>query len=295
MAAVMTGGCSRNAGEGSGDPLPQITVSIPPLEYFARAIGGDSISVTTLLPAGTDPETFDPGTSVMRALGKSGALAVTGTLPFEEALTANLRANNSGLRIFDTGKGIVPIYGTHSHSAAEAEHHRDAGDHASHSSEEVDPHIWTSVKNASVIARNMLNALTEIAPEHAPYYQSRYDNLTGRLDSLDRALTQRLDTLPSRAFLIWHPSLSYFSRDYGLEQIALNTENKESSSQQLMAVLARARRENPSAFLLPEGTDSRQAETITAATGLRPVTVSLMSADWEKSIVDVADALSGRK
>ncbi len=80
MAAAIlaaSSSCSRTAAyqaeESAG--IASITVSIPPLEYFAKSIGGDSVDVTTLLPAGADPETFEPGVNVMRALSGAGAIA----------------------------------------------------------------------------------------------------------------------------------------------------------------------------------------------------------------------------
>lgn len=289
ILCAATSGCGRSDNRTADSSLPTVTVSIPPLEYFAYAIGGDSINVTTLLPAGADPETFDPGTSTMRALGKSGALAVTGKLPFETSLMENLRANNSDLHLYDMGEGISPVYGTHSHHSAE-----ESGNHH-HDKTDIDPHIWSSVRNASVIADNMLAALIDIAPRHSAYYRARHAVLTHRLDSLDSSLSQRLGSMPSRSFLIWHPSLSYFSRDYNLEQIALNAENKENSSQQFLSVLSKARTGKPAAFIVPEGIDRRQTEAVTSATGLQPVSVNLMSADWENSITSVVDALTATK
>lgn len=275
--------CRSHNGDSRGD-MPAITVSIPPLEYFATAIGGDSLEVTTLLPAGADPETFDPGTSTMKALARSGALAVCGNLPFEESLLGNLSSNNPGLRVFDMSRNIAPIYGTHSH--AEGERHN-------HSESEADPHIWSSVRNGIIIADNMLAALNSLAPQHKEYYTRRHHALVSRLDSIDRSIGQKLGTDPGRAFLIWHPSLSYLARDYGLTQVALNAENKETSSQRLHSILQKTESLHPVAFIVPRGLDPRLTEGITEATGLQPVSVDLMSADWEQAIGATAEALAG--
>lgn len=287
-AAIISGAISGCRPAQSGDEpseIPTLTVSIPPLEYFAEAIGGDSVEVNTLLPAGADPETFEPGINVMRSLATSGALATTGTLRFEEALVSNLRTNNPSLRTFPMSDGIELIYGTHEH------HHHEDGHAHENGKEEPDPHTWSSVKNARIIASNMLAALTEIAPAHKDYYTSRYNALLQHLDSLDTSFATRIHNAGISSFLIWHPSLSYFARDYGLRQIAFNVENKETSPLQLQASLRQAAGNAPSAFFIPEGTDS-QAASVAAETGLSPVPVNLMSADWERSLRIVADALS---
>lgn len=55
-----------------------VTVTIAPLEYFVKAIGGDSVSVTTLLPQGADSETFEPSVERMRAVGNADMLVSVG-------------------------------------------------------------------------------------------------------------------------------------------------------------------------------------------------------------------------
>ena len=46
---------------------------------------------------------------------------------------------------------------------------------------------------------------------------------------MHRDITAELVQSPHRRFLIWHPSLSYFARDYSLEQISLGDTNRELS------------------------------------------------------------------
>jgi len=286
-ALPLVASCGKYSDPSSRDmaDMPSVTVSIEPLGYFAGAIGGDSLDVHVLLPKGSDPETFEPSTSVMRALAGSSALIMTGTLPFEKTLSDNIAANNAGLRIFSSGKGIEPIFGTHSHHSGGEDHSHSHGD-------EPDPHIWSSVKNARVIAGNILQALLEVAPEHAGYYTARHAELAARLDSLDRAFTEALAPLPSRAFVVWHPSLSYFARDYSLHQIALNAENKETSPLRAGRILSAAAAEHPAALFIPEGLRNGQVESAARELNLNPVAVNLMSADWIADMKKVADTLS---
>jgi len=277
--------CKGKASAGQADAArPSITVSIPPLEYFAQAIGGDSIDIVTLLPTGADPETFEPSTSTMRALGASDIITVTGYLPFENSLLKNIKANNRNIKVFALSDSIAPIYGTHTH--------HDGYAHNKEHADEVDPHIWASVKNAHCIAANMLKALTTAAPDKKDFFARRYKQLVSRLDSLDNAIARKLDTIPSKAFIIWHPALSYFARDYSLQQIALNIENKESSSLRMQHVLDTINARHPSTFLVPAEIESRLTEVVSSATGLTPVKINFMSSDWEQFVTDVANAFA---
>ena len=46
-----------------------------------------------------------------------------------------------------------------------------------------------------------------------------------------------------RKFVIYHPILTYFARDYQLEQLAIEEEGREPSAAQLKSLIERARKE----------------------------------------------------
>lgn len=294
IAAVALTACSGNRGGSSQEGNErEITVSVAPLAYFAKAIGGDSVKVRTLLPAGTDPETFQPGMDAMRALNRGGVLAVTGVLPFESEMTEKLKANNADLQLADAGKGIELIYGTHMHAHAEhgeAHEAHEAGDAHEHGEGEPDPHIWGSVKNARIIAGNLHATLCGLYPELRPYFTSRYEELDNQLDSIDRAYAVRLEMHP--AFVIWHPSLSYFARDYGLEQISFNIENKETSPLRLREATDHALTERPAAFFVPQGLNPERVRAIATSLSLEPTEVNFMSEEWLSQMNLIVDHLT---
>ncbi len=283
MVALLS--CS---GGGNGDEmLPSVTVSIPPLEYFAKAIGGDSLRVISLLPESADPETFSPGVSVMRELATSKMFVTVGVLPFEDAMLENIKSNNPDMKVAVVCGGIDFIYGTHSHEGA-------AGDDDVHEGKgEPDPHVWSSVRNARIIAGNMFDAIVAAAPQHREYFKRRYDNLVARIDSIDQSVEGRSKGCHGLVFAVWHPSLSYFARDYGIEQIAFNVENKETSPVRLRSQLDYARSRRVGAFIVPAGIDKDKVAVVATGLGLEPVSVNLMSADWERQMFSVIDALIG--
>lgn len=282
-------GCSGGAGSGGGKTadMCRISVTVPPLEFFAKSIGGDSILVNVILPAGSDPETFEPGVAGMRGLSRSAALLSTGLMPFERELAVKAEENNRNLRILTVTDGIDLIYGTHTHS--EGNH----GD--SHCADEADPHVWSSVVNARVIAARTLDALITVNPEHAQYYRHNHSMLVHKLDSLQTVWAGKLAHMRGSAFAIWHPSLSYLARDYGLRQMAISAEHKESSAKGRAAVIAAIREAKPVALFVEAGSDSNNSRMLGEAFGLHPTEINPMSSSWEDEMNNVINALVERK
>lgn len=264
-----TGGNSRRV---------TVAVSIPPQATLLHEIGGDSIEIVTLMQAEANPEAFEISVNDMRAVNDASLYMKIGNLPFEETLAERIGASNPRLRFVDVSAGVEPVYGTHSHG--------------SHNHDIADPHTWTSVANLKIIAANMLATLSEADPANREYYTANCHRLIGRLDSLDRATTDRIGQSGCNSFLIWHPSLSYFARDYGLRQIAVGQDNKEMTPGQLRDVIHRAKADSATVMFMQRNFDTRQAESLAHELDAEIVTINPLDADIFNQFNIITDALT---
>lgn len=258
-------GVSGNAGR------MKVTASITPLDYLAEEIGGDSVEVQVLLPQGSDPENFEPQLGKLRALEGASVFAATGLLPFENK-TVSALAEGGDARFVPLSCGIDLVRGTHGEG-------------------EADPHIWVSVRNLRVMARTLSDAMAAERPAAKDYFAANWRVLDSRLDSLDRAFSGMFAGSAKPAFLVWHPSLSYFARDYGLRQVAIGFEGKENSAVGTRRRIDAALAGNPKVYFIQADEDPRAAETIPVPDGIRKVSINLMASDWEAELTKVADAL----
>lgn len=257
-----------------------VTVSIEPQKFLLEKITGDRAEVRCLLANGANPETYDPSVTHLMNLQKSMGYLRMGNIGFEAALLDKIRQANPELPIFNTSEGIEPIRGTHSHDDIV---HSDA----------IDPHTWSSVKNAKVILKNMLSAMVEIDPDNKGYYQENYDKYATHLDSLDNAITVKLSPKKGTAFLVWHPSLSYFARDYGLEQIVVgNAEHKDLALNNLKEVIDHSNEHQAKIFFTQKDFDSRQVNAINAQIGAKEISINPLAYDWEAEISAMADSIA---
>lgn len=252
-----------------------LMVSIEPQKWILEQLVGDDYAIGTMLDRGANPETFDPSMEKRLQADKATAYFSTGAFPFEESLAKSLPDRT---RIVNTSDGIEPIYGTHSHTHNHTFGHSHGHD-CDHHGEAADPHMWTSLKNARIIARNMAEALADLDSAEAATVNRRLATLEQRLDSIDKATANRLEGA-SRSFAIWHPSLSYYARDYGLNQIAVGQESKEMPAGQVRQVIDNARNANVKVFFFQKEYDNRQAESINSAIGSRMITIDPLAYDW---------------
>lgn len=255
-----------------------VAVSIPPQAALLRDIVGDSMEIVTLMPAEANPEAFEVSVKNMRALSDAPLYLKMGNLPFEETLAQRIGESNDGMKFVDVSQGIDLIYGTHAHGT--------------HSHDVADPHTWTSLPNLKTIASNMLDAVIDIDPANKDYYTANFNRLTARLDSAHHAIAARLADAPSRSFLIWHPSLSYFERDYGLKQIAVGQDNKEMTPGELRDVHLRAAADSAAVMFMQQNFDSRQAQTLAEALGAEIVIINPMDGDYLNQFNIITDALT---
>lgn len=255
-----------------------LTVTIEPLRYFTEAIAGKNYQVVSMVPKGSSPESYDPTPQQLVNLSKSQAYFRIGHIGFEQAWMKKLEANCPDMKVYDTSKGIDLI--------------RDKGHwHGDHFHEGgVEPHIWNSTQNALIIVDNIYQALCELDTTHQADYKYRLDSLKQSIQQTD-AETRRLLENADSTFLIYHPALSYFARDYGLKQISIEEGGKEPSPAQLKKLIETCRNENVHTIFVQQEFDQRNAQLIAHELGIDIVSIHPLSYDWTEEMLRTAKGL----
>lgn len=279
LALLLCCGCRSRE---SDTPRPHITVSIEPLRYVAEQIAGPHFEVSTMVPRGSSPETYEPTSRQLVELSRSRAFFLTGHLGFERNRQEALRANAPQTLFVALSDGIDYIRETGAPSA-----HADGHTHAGG----VEPHVWTSPRNLSVMARNLCDVLCRIDSAHAGEFRSNLHSLELAIAATDDKICTLLQG-GQREFLIYHPTLSYFARDYGLVQHAIEVDGKEPSPAHLQQLIDTCRRRHIRTVFVQQEFDSRNAEAIASETGTRLVRINPLSYRWQEEMIRVAQALS---
>ncbi|ANV98144.1 cation ABC transporter substrate-binding protein [Helicobacter enhydrae] len=262
---------------------PIVSVTIPPQAYFVYQIAQDSVQINTLIPQGNDPHTFEFKPQNLTKLNQSDLYLTIG-LEFEKIWIPKIHDNFPNLSIVSITKGIHFI--THE----ETRHHHKNEDN----DEEQDPHIWLSPIIAKTLAQNIADILIEKYPQNKDLYTANLQRFLKKINTLHQNITQKLSSIPSRYFIVYHPSWSYFAQAYHLHQIPIELQGKEPKPRQLNQLIQIAKQHNVRTIFVQNGFSTRSAQTIAKSCGAKVFVTDPLAYDWEAELLKIADELAGQ-
>lgn len=261
-----------------------ITVTIEPQRYFTEQLTDSLFEVSTMVASGISPETYDPTPVQMAKLADSEAYFRIGNIGFELVWMDKIESNNPDLRIFDNSEGIQFI--------SSEEDGNDDCSHEEHNHSGLDPHIWSSPKQAVILAENICGALIALDPENTEIYRENLAKLHSKIMATDSIVTALLNRSGNKSFIIYHPALTYLARDYGLTQYCIEIEGKEPSPDQLKQLIEFSREKNIKTIFIQQEFDKKNAEIIAKETNCRLVVIDPLSYNWNEEMIKIAEALS---
>jgi ABC-type Zn uptake system ZnuABC Zn-binding protein ZnuA len=242
MVLILAGGC-RKAPAHRSTAATQVTASKPlflasiaPLGSILSALAGERAEVRVLLPAGASPHAFEPRPSdAALAQGCAGLFYVD---PLLDGWAARLAAP-AKIVVFEyvPQADRLPLY------AADQRHAQANGASADSA---TDPHFWTDPRIVARILPALAADLGRLDPAGADEYQRKAKAFAAELESLDAELRAQLARYAGEPVVLFHPSMRYFLKAYGLELAAVveAAPGKEPSPADLaeLVSLVRARR-----------------------------------------------------
>ncbi|WP_295937585.1 zinc ABC transporter substrate-binding protein [uncultured Alistipes sp.] len=203
-------------------------VSILPLRSLVGGIVGDDFAIEVLVPPGASPETFEPTPRQFIGVNSARMVFNVGLIDFETTLLSKIENQE---KVIDLSHGIELIAGSCSHCS-----HGHAHAHG------IDPHVWTSPRALRRMAKNAYEAIRKAYPDSVKY-ETTYRLLDSKLEALDIRTGETIAQSGIEYFIIYHPALTYYARDYGIRQVAIETDGKEPSAKQLTQVIKQARKD----------------------------------------------------
>lgn len=277
MLATLLFSCNRAVEKAN---KPTITVSILPQKHMVEQIAGQNFNINVLVPDGSGPETYEPTAQQMQEISKSTICFTVGLLDFEKSWLHKANEMYPNLKVVNTSVGLDLIEG-------HAEYNHDHG----HYHSGIDPHTWLSLKEIKKQSKTMLDQLVQIDPENKDTYTSNQQKFVARLDSLDSVIASKLSSVEKPSFMIYHPSLSYYSRDYNIEQISIEFEGKEPSPSHMKELIDIAKAKKISTIFYSEQFDKRSAKAIADQLGITMAGFNPIAENFEDNLLNITNQI----
>ena len=263
VVLMVTAGTLFSCSSAKNDNANKITVSIEPLRYLTEQIVGDRFEVVTMVPKGSSPETYEPTARQMADLSESILYIKVGELGFERTWMPRLTSNAPHITVVNSSEGITSHIGD-------------------------DPHSWMSARNAIIMAHNIYEAVKRIDVKDSVFFRQRLDSLCNVIHATDKYIRQTTAQAHCKSFIIYHPALTYFASDYGLEQLALEEHGREPSAAELEQIISTARAKGVKTMFVQREFANRNVDIITNAIGARKVEINPLGYDWNKEMRRIA-------
>jgi zinc transport system substrate-binding protein len=246
----------------------QVFVSIAPQQYLVESIGQNLVDVSVMLLPGESPETFDPTLKQIAGLKKTQLYFRIG-VEFENKWLDNIKRSRNNIKIVDCCKDIIE-----SRSVA------------------FDSHIWTSARNAQLLAAVIKQELIIIDPVHTEEYENNYLNLVRDLEQLDNEIYALLNKRRTDYFIISHAALGHFAADYGLIQLSLENQGKELGARSLIGIIERAREEKIQTLFIQKQHKSAAAMAFANEIDARVIEVDVQHGDYINNLRDITNMMA---
>ena len=125
---------------------------------------------------------------------------------------------------------------------------------------------------------NAHDAIIAHYPDSVKYTEAT-ERLLERIDALDSLCAAQIEAAGVKAMMIYHPAYTYYARDYGIEQIAIEHDGKEPSLRQTTSLIESAKRDGIKVILRQPQYSEDKARAIADNVGAEIITTDPLSED----------------
>jgi len=191
------------------------------LGEVVQNIGGDLISLTTLIPVDTDPHSFEPAPQDAARVAEADVVFING-LNLDEFMQGLMNNAEAQGVVVTVSEGIETI------ASDEAEF---AGG---------DPHVWMNPLNVKIWADNIAEGLAAADPASSDVYRANAEAYKIQLGELDTWAAEQISQIPveQRLLVTDHDSLGYFLDHYSFQFVGAVIPSTSTSSEPSAGELA---------------------------------------------------------
>ncbi|HEY9526706.1 MAG TPA: metal ABC transporter substrate-binding protein [Anaerolineales bacterium] len=238
----------------SGGAAPDVLTTTTILADVARNVAGDRLTVGSLLPAGTDPHSYQPVPQDATMVERTKVLVVHGA-DYEGFLQPLLDSAGREKNVIEASKGARLLSDEQGN----------------------DPHLWLDPNNVIVYVDNIREGLTQFDPDGADVYEANASAYIDHLTELDAWINGQVAQIePKRRVLVTnHEAFGYFAEHYGFIVVGAvipgYSSDSAPSAQQMADLIEQIKLHEASAIFLDASDNPDLAKQIAAETGVKVI------------------------
>jgi ABC-type Zn uptake system ZnuABC Zn-binding protein ZnuA len=192
----------------------RVAAATTDLAAIAAAVGGDLVTVDTIVPAAVDPEAFEPRPGDLEKIRNAGLLVRVG-LGYDYWLDklvrqiGDKRLMRGGEAYVDASTG-VPLLEVSGQSVV---------NEGGHAHGVANPHYWLDPENAKIVSLGIAEGLTRMLPAERARIAGNQERFVADLDRALARWTARLAPVAGVKLIAYHNSWPYFARRFRLDVI----------------------------------------------------------------------------
>lgn len=262
LAAAALAACLL-ASPAAAEPLKTVA-SFSILGDLVKQVGGDRVSVTTLVGPDGDAHVFSPSPADAKKVAEAKVTFENG-LGLEGWISKLVKSSGSKAPVVVASKGVSP---------REMKEDEDGNGHShGHDHGAADPHAWQNAANVKIYVANIRDGLIAADQQGREAYEKNAAAYTEKLDALDAEIRAAWAKIPDerRRIITSHDAFGYYAAAYGLEVIApqgVSTES-EASAKDVARIIRQIRKQNIPAVFVENISDRRLIDRIAKETGAR--------------------------
>jgi manganese/zinc/iron transport system substrate-binding protein len=202
IVAMLMVGCADSATSAPEDGRLRVVATVGQIGSLVEEIGGEHVTVTTLMGAGADPHQYVATEGDVETLQNAQVIFYNGNF-LEARMMEIFEQLSERKQVVAVTEQLDPAQLLEWETYAQYK----------------DPHVWFSVPLWRQVAEVIRETLIEADAENADSYRSNAERLLAEMDELHGYVQTQVDRVPAdqRILVTAHDAFNYFGHTYGFD------------------------------------------------------------------------------
>ncbi len=239
----------------------RVVASFSILADLVKNVGGDHISMTTLVGPNANAHTYETTPNNAQALRNAHIIFING-LHLEGFIDRLITASGTKALLVEVSANIPLLEIKNKELSAQYQH-----------GSGIDPHAWQTIPNVEIYIKNIATAFCKIDQQSCANYRKNSEAYIQKLKAAQEKLKSKIATIPKnkRIIITSHDAFGYFAQEYGFTILAPQSASieAEATAADVAKLIKQIKTHKAAALFVENISNPRLIKQISKETGLK--------------------------